>query len=52
MDLWEQVIEQIKTDINDRDETALYEMLQAVNRDVLVEYLPEDLHQHYRKETV
>jgi hypothetical protein len=48
MDLWEQVIEQIKTDLNDRDETALYEMLQSVNRSVLVEYLPEDVHYKYK----
>jgi len=40
-DIWEMVIEQIKDDFNDQDETALYEMLQRVPKDVLIAYLPE-----------
>jgi hypothetical protein len=42
MDIWEKVIEQIKDDLNDRDETALYEMLQRIPKDVLIAYLPEE----------
>ena len=42
MDIWEKVIEQIKNDLNDRDETALYEMLQKVPKDVLIGFLPEE----------
>jgi hypothetical protein len=42
MDIWETVIEQIKTDINDGDVTAIYEMLQQVPKDVLIAYLPEE----------
>ena len=42
MDIWEKVIEQIKDDLNDRDETALYEMLQKVPKDVLIGFLPEE----------
>ena len=43
MDIWEKVIEQIKDDINlHLDETALYEMLQQVPKDVLIAYLPEE----------
>ena len=41
MDLWEKVIEQIKTDLNDHDETAIYEMLQRCPKDVLIGFLPE-----------
>jgi len=42
MDLWEKVIEQIKDDLNVGDETALYEMLQRVPKDVLIAFLPEE----------
>ena len=43
MDLWDKVIEQIKDDINlHYDETALYEMLQRIPKDVLIAYLPEE----------
>lgn len=42
MDLWENVIEQIKDDLKMGDETALYEMLQRVPKDVLINYLPEE----------
>jgi hypothetical protein len=42
MDLWDEVIEQIENDIEDRDVTALYHMLQQVPKDVLIAYLPED----------
>jgi len=43
MDIWEKVIEQIKDDINfNIDETAIYEMLQQVPKDVLIAYLPEE----------
>ena len=45
MDIWEKVIEQIKDDLNDRDETALYEMLQKVPKDVLIGFLPEEANQ-------
>jgi len=41
-DIWEMVIEQIKDDLNDRDETAIYEMLQKVPMDVLIGFLPEE----------
>ena len=42
MDLWDEVIEQIENDIEDREVTALYEMLQRVPKDVLIAYLPEE----------
>jgi hypothetical protein len=42
MDIWEKVIEQIKDDINVRDVTAIYEMLQQVPKDVLIAYLSEE----------
>jgi len=42
MDLWDEVIHQIENDLEDRDITALYEMLQQVPKDVLIAYLPED----------
>ena len=42
MDLWDEVIHQIMDDIEDKDTTALYEMLQRVPKDVLIAYLPED----------
>ena len=42
MDLWDEVIHQIENDLEDRDTTALYEMLQQVPKDVLIAYLPED----------
>ena len=41
MDIWEQVIEQIEEDVANRDYTALYEMLQRVPKDVLIDYFPE-----------
>ena len=41
MDIWESVIEQIKTDLEACDETAIYEMLQSVPRENLRAYLPE-----------
>ena len=42
MDIWEKVIEQIRDDLNNRDETAIYEMLQQVPKDVLIGFLPEE----------
>ena len=42
MDLWEKVIEQIKEDLSYGDETAIYEMLQRVPKDVLIGFLPEE----------
>ena len=42
MNIWEQVIEQIKLDLKSKDETALYEMLKSVDRAQLVAYLPEE----------
>ena len=42
MDLWDEVIHQIENDIEDRDVTALYEMLQRVPKDILIAYLPEE----------
>jgi len=42
MDLWEKVIEQIKDDFKIGDESALYEMLQRVPKDVLINYLSEE----------
>ena len=42
MDLWDEVIHQIENDLEDRDTTALYEMLQRVPKDVLIAYLPEE----------
>ena len=41
MDIWESVIEQIKTDLEACDETSIYEMLQSVPRENLRAYLPE-----------
>ena len=42
-DLLDKVIEQIKDDINlHLDETAIYELLQQVPKDVLIAYLPEE----------
>ena len=40
--IWEQVIEQIKIDLESKDETALYELLKSVDRAQLVAYLPEE----------
>jgi len=42
MDLWDEVIHQIGNDLEDRDTTALYEMLQRVPKDILIAYLPEE----------
>jgi hypothetical protein len=42
MDIWDEVIEQIKDDIINGDVTAIYEMLQRVPKDVLIAYLPEE----------
>ena len=42
MDIWESVIEQIKQDLEVCDETAIYEMLQSVPREILRAYLPEE----------
>jgi hypothetical protein len=42
MDIWEKVIEQIKADFRIGDESALYEMLQRIPKDVLIGYLPEE----------
>ena len=43
MDLWDRVCEQIEKDVNDplNDLQALYQMLQSVPKDVLIDYLPE-----------
>ena len=41
MNIWEQVIEQIKQDLEDKDSTSLYEMLKTVDRSQLIAYLPE-----------
>lgn len=41
VDIWEQVIEQIRADLEAQDVTAIYEMLQRVPKDVLIAYLPE-----------
>ena len=41
MNIWEQVIEQIREDLESKDETALYELLKTVDRSQLVAYLPE-----------
>ena len=46
LNIWEQVIEQIKIDLESKDETALYELLKSVDRTQLVDYLPE--HQWHR----
>ena len=32
LNIWEQVIEQIRLDLDSKDETALYEMLKSVDR--------------------
>ena len=42
MDLWDEVIHQIENDLEDRDTTALYAMLQRVPKDILIAYLPEE----------
>lgn len=41
LNIWEQVIEQIRADLEAQDVTAIYEMLQRVPKDVLIAYLPE-----------
>jgi hypothetical protein len=46
LNIWEQVIEQIKIDLESKDETALYELLKNVDRAQLIAYLPE--HQWHR----
>ena len=47
LNIWEQVIEQIKIDLESKDETALYEMLKSVDRAQLVAYLPEEQWQRF-----
>ena len=47
LDIWEQVIEQIKRDLASKDETALYEMLKSVDRAQLIAYLPEEQWQRF-----
>ena len=42
MDLWDEVIHQIEDDLEDKDTTALYAMLQRVPKDILIAYLPEE----------
>jgi hypothetical protein len=42
LNIWEQVIEQIKIDLESKDETALYELLKSVDRAQLIAYLPEE----------
>ena len=41
LDLWETVIDQIKADFENRDETALYEMLKSIPQEELISFLPE-----------
>ena len=41
MNIWEQVIEQIREDLENKDSTSLYEMLKTVDRSQLIAYLPE-----------
>ena len=43
LDLWETVIEQIKADFENRDETALYEMLKSIPQENLTAFLPEGI---------
>jgi len=43
LDLWETVIEQIKADFENRDETALYEMLKSIPQENLIAFLPEGI---------
>ena len=47
LNIWEQVIEQIKRDLESKDETALYEMLKSVDRAQLIAYLPEEQWQRF-----
>ena len=42
LNIWEQVIEQIRLDLDSGDETALYELLKSVDRAQLIAYLPEE----------
>ena len=40
--LLDKVVEQIKKDINDKDETAIHELLQFLPKERLEAYLPEN----------
>ncbi len=42
MELEKTVIEQIKTDLENKDETSIYGLLNNVDRSVLSSYLPEE----------
>ena len=42
-DLMEAVVEQIKQDLAAGDETAIWELIDRVQDDVLIAYLPEEL---------
>ena len=42
LDLWETVIEQIKADFENLDETAVYEMLKSMPQENLIAFLPEE----------
>jgi hypothetical protein len=47
LNIWEQVIEQIRVDLDSGDETALYELLKSVDRAKLIAYLPEEQWQRF-----
>lgn len=47
LNIWEQVIEQIRVDLDSGDETALYELLKSVDRAQLIAYLPEEQWQRF-----
>jgi len=42
LDLWETVIVQIKADFENRDETAVFEMLKSIPQENLIAFLPEE----------
>jgi hypothetical protein len=46
-DLFDAVVEQIKTDLAAGDETAIIELLSKVPRAYLVGYLPEEQHEEF-----
>jgi hypothetical protein len=40
--LLDQVVEQIKKDVEEEDVTAIYELIMELNTEILLAYLPEE----------
>ena len=41
--LLDQVVEQIKKDVEEEDFTAIYELIMELNTEILLAYLPEEI---------